>query len=160
MPAKLLTPRTVETAKPRVNAAGKLERVEIPDAGLPVCIWSFNGPVRVPGRCDIAGPVARLPSSPWVALEPAVSTLLRPAMLQRLRGCASTAVMIQNRSSSPLSSPTAMVTRLRRLSHRSWNCTLAGKTARPLSGPRSVSSNAVCCQHGAADRCTTSGAAT
>ena len=35
MPAKLLTPRTVETAKPRVNAAGKLERVEIPDAGSP-----------------------------------------------------------------------------------------------------------------------------
>jgi integrase len=35
MPAKLLTPRTVETAKPRLNAAGKLVRVEIPDAGSP-----------------------------------------------------------------------------------------------------------------------------
>ena len=60
---------------------------------LPVCIWSFSGPVRVPGRCDIVGPVARLPSSPRVALEPAVSTLLRPVMLQRLRGCADTVVV-------------------------------------------------------------------
>jgi integrase len=34
MPAKLLTPRTVETAKPKLNA-GKLMRAEIPDAACP-----------------------------------------------------------------------------------------------------------------------------
>jgi integrase len=35
MTAKLLTPRTVETAKPGLNAAGKLVRAEIPDTGCP-----------------------------------------------------------------------------------------------------------------------------